>query len=472
MLEQSKKKRGPWLYVSIIGCLTIILAIFLLVFSQNNLSKFGQKIAGAKENQPKIETTKLQVPFENVQIYAENYETSTTTYIIEYPQLEDEHFNESILHFVQNETANFLALAEKNSNVKKDKPNTFNTTVEAHFFNERFYSFTFKANTKLGDEMPSEHVSTFIYDTETAEFVTFQQLLNNNIRYLETFTLFVQQQLLQNSDLKDTLVDKKTLTTIVAPMWEQYTTYAIENKELVIYYQPGEVATVEQGIVEVRTNMTYLQSILADPFDSKSEADVETLPLVADNSKRVALTFDDGPHPKVTQQILDILDEFDAKATFFMLGKNIEIYPDIAKDVHSRGHEIGNHTWTHPLMTKLSLKEAIDEYTKTEAIIIQTIGENATVFRPPFGASNDAIKAEIPLPSVNWSIDTLDWKHRNPQQTLKVVKANMHNNAIVLLHDIHQPTADSLRAVMQYLNAEGYEFLTLSEVMPYVEYNM
>lgn len=471
MLEQSKKKRGPWLYVSIVGCLTIILAIFLLVFSQNNLSKFGQKIAGAKENQPKIETTKLQVPFENVQIFGENYETLSTTYIIEYPQLEDDYFNESILHFIHNETANFLALAEQNV-VKKNKPNTFNSTVETHFFNERFYSFTFKANTKLGDGMPTEHVSTFIYDTETAEFVTFQQLLNNNIRYLETFTLFVQQQLLQNSDLKDTLVDKKTLTTIVAPTWEQYTTYAIENKELVIYYQPGEVATVEQGIVEVRTNMTYLQSILADPFDSKSEADVETLPLVADNRKRVALTFDDGPHPKVTQQILDILDEFDAKATFFMLGKNIEKYPDITKDVHARGHEIGNHTWTHPLMTKLSLEEAIDEYTKTEALIVQTIGENATVFRPPFGATNDAIKTEIALPSVNWSIDTLDWKHRNPQQTLKILKANMHNNAIVLLHDIHQPTADGLRAVMQYLDDAGYEFLTLSEVMPYVEYNM
>ena len=468
MQEPSRKKRGPWFYISVVSCLMVVIAVVTLVFSQNNLSDVGQVIAGAKENKPTIETTELQAPFETVQLFAETYTASHTSYIIEYPQVEDESFNETILHYINNEKETFLALADQNDNASKDAPNSFKATVDSYKFKERFYSFTFHTTTELGNEESVQHVSTFVYDAETAQIQTLEQLLNSNIRYLETFTQYVHEQLLADGHL----VDDVALENVVTSNWESYSTFAIENDELVVYFQPGEVTDKTQEIVSISGEMSYLQSILAEQFHSELTEGTETLALIVDNRKRVALTFDDGPHPKVTNQILAILDEFDAKATFFMLGKNINKYPEIAKDVLAGGHEIGNHSWTHPVLTKLALDEAESEFTNTENFIVDTLGQHSTVFRPPFGAINDDIRALIPIPSVNWSLDTLDWKHRNPQKTLKIIKANMHNNAVILLHDIHQPTADGLREIMQYLEAEGYEFLTVSEVMPYVDFNM
>lgn len=472
MQQQPQKKRGPWIFISAACFLMIGMAVVLLIFSQNKLSNVGSTIADAKGSQPDIHISELDSAIKKVKLYAETYEASHTTYTIEYPQVEDEKFNEKILHFVNTEKEQFLSLAENNENVTKNKLNTFTSSLSTYEFNDRFYSFLFHARTELGTGEPFEKVSTFIYDSETAQLISFQQLLDDNIRYLETLHQYVYDQLTSNNDLKKTLVDETTLLKVIAPLWDNYATFTIQNDELVIYFQPGAVADSKQGIVTVRGKMSYLQSILAEPFQTELTETTETLPIVQDNRKRVALTFDDGPHPKVTEQILAILDEFDAKATFFMIGNKIDQYPDITQDVKNRGHEIGNHTWTHPVLTKLPIEEVKDEFNKTENMIVDTIGEHSTVFRPPFGATNDEIKALFPMSSVNWSLDTLDWKHRNPQQTLQIVKANMHNNAVVLMHDIHQPTADGLRAVMQFLQDEGYEFLTVSEVLPYIDFNM
>ena len=466
MNEPTKKKRGPLLYISAI--IFLLLALLLLVFSQNNFTKLRQKIADAKEVVPVIETNEISSPFQEVKLLEESYNASRTTYIIQYPQTDDETFNETILHFVDIEKQNFLALAEKSEVTTKEVINTYTTSVNVSKYNDKFYSFTFNTKTELGSEAATNYVTTFILDSESGQCITFEQLLKGNLRYLETFKSFASEQLLTNG----MAIDKEKLQETLTTDWDHYEAFAIENDELVVYFQPGTLANKELGIVSVKSSMGYLNSILADDFKSNSKEDQKTLPLVKDNHKRVALTFDDGPHPKVTEQILNILDEYNAKATFFTLGKNVKKYPEITKDIYARGHEIGNHTYTHPLLTKLSLVEVEDEYTQTENIIFETIGEYPTIFRPPFGATNEEIKSIISVQSVNWSIDTLDWKHRNANKTLQIVKSQMHNNAVILMHDIHQPTADSLRSVLEYLQSEGYEFLTVSEVLPYIEYNM
>lgn len=215
--------------------------------------------------------------------------------------------------------------------------------------------------------------------------------------------------------------------------------------------------------------LSLINPLLASEFQIAMEnvKPINPPPTGDPNKKRIALTFDDGPHPKVTEQILNILDKYHAKATFFMLGSRVQYYPDIVKDVLARGHEIGNHSWNHPVLTKLTQEQVMKEYNTTATEIEKAINQGATVFRPPYGATNDTINAEIPIPVVLWTIDTLDWKHRNAQQLLPHVKNNLHNNAIVLMHDIHQSTADGLDAVLAYLQEQGYEFVTVSEILPY-----
>ena len=189
------------------------------------------------------------------------------------------------------------------------------------------------------------------------------------------------------------------------------------------------------------------------------------VPVAKGAKKRVALTFDDGPDAKVTPQILAILKKYNVKATFFMVGKNASNNPKTAEQVYKEGHEIGNHTWNHPKLTNLAKASVKEEVDRTSNAIYKAIGQYPTVFRPPYGAISDQVRSVITMPSILWSIDTLDWKHRNADKILTYVKASVNDGSIILMHDIHQTTADGLENVILYLQKQGYECVTVSDIL-------
>lgn len=180
--------------------------------------------------------------------------------------------------------------------------------------------------------------------------------------------------------------------------------------------------------------------------------------------KRIALTFDDGPHPVVTARILKTLSKYNAKATFFVIGKNAKSYPETVKATFEQGHEIGNHTYLHKKLTSLSTTQILQEYKKTNWIVFKTIGQNPTVFRPPYGDKNARVTSTIPMPMTMWTIDTRDWQHKDAKKIVSNTKKSLHNNAIILMHDIHLSTADGLDQLLSYLQKEDYEFVTVSEL--------
>lgn len=205
--------------------------------------------------------------------------------------------------------------------------------------------------------------------------------------------------------------------------------------------------------------------VLASSLVPAKEKPAATKPTSSTKVKKIALTFDDGPHAKVTPQILKILEKYDAKATFFVVGNEVKKNPKVLQAVADAGHEIGNHTFNHAKLTTLSARKIKLQIDSTDAAIKAVIGQNATVFRPPYGALNKTVSNQLKVPSVLWTIDTLDWKHRDPKQTLASVQKNAKNGSIVLLHDIHQTTADALEPILALLEKQGYEFVTVSEIL-------
>lgn len=177
--------------------------------------------------------------------------------------------------------------------------------------------------------------------------------------------------------------------------------------------------------------------------------------------KQIALTFDDGPNNKSTVQILNILQKYDVKATFFVLGQNVAKYPEIVKQAAEQGHEIANHSWSHKNLTKLNQEQMHAEIDQASEAIFAATGHYPTAYRPPYGAINDNVRKEIHLAPVLWNIDTMDWHHKNPAKTLATVRAHAKDRGIILMHDIHQESADALEAVIQYLQQEDYEFVTI-----------
>lgn len=184
--------------------------------------------------------------------------------------------------------------------------------------------------------------------------------------------------------------------------------------------------------------------------------------------KYVALTFDDGPHPNVTPRILQTLKEYNIRATFFMLGTQVKKKPDLAKQVADNGHEIGNHTYSHPNFRKLTYKEIVEEISKTNELITVTTGIKPTLFRPPYGIYTDEVLKYTKAngySTILWSVDSLDWKSRNVGAINDIVAQHTTNGSIVLMHDIHAATADALPQVIHTLQTKGYQFVTVSEVL-------
>lgn len=197
---------------------------------------------------------------------------------------------------------------------------------------------------------------------------------------------------------------------------------------------------------------------------SESESEKNNKPI---KLKRVALTFDDGPHPKNTEKILLLLEKYDAKATFFMLGSNVDYYPGIAKSVTEAGHELGNHTWSHRDLTTLGSDSVAQEAQDTNEIIKKATGEEPTVFRPPYGATNEQVETAVKMVPVLWTVDTMDWKSGDPNAILEIVKRNVEDGSIILLHDIHDSTVVALEPILNFLDEEGYNFVTVSDLEKY-----
>ena len=179
----------------------------------------------------------------------------------------------------------------------------------------------------------------------------------------------------------------------------------------------------------------------------------------------VALTFDDGPHPINTPNILDTLEKYNAKATFYVIGQRVQLYPDVVKAAYDAGHEIGVHTWSHPLLTKLSATEIMNEIYQTSDAIASITGDYPKTLRPPYGAYNQLVKDSVMFPIINWSVDTLDWKTKNVRSIVETVKAKTQNGSIILMHDIHKTSAEAVDTVVRDLSAQGYRFVTVSELL-------
>lgn len=189
-----------------------------------------------------------------------------------------------------------------------------------------------------------------------------------------------------------------------------------------------------------------------------------TKPQKNDSKKYVALTFDDGPHPKYTLQLLKTLEEKGVKATFFVLGKNVEHYPEIAKKIVENGHEIANHSYDHSNFLKLSKQSIRNQIQKTNSFIKEATGVLPTLFRPPYGAFNKQVTKASESTIVLWSVDSRDWQNRNVQKNLKATMSAVHDGAIILYHDIHKTSVDTIPALIDELRAKGYHFLTVSDM--------
>lgn len=253
----------------------------------------------------------------------------------------------------------------------------------------------------------------------------------------------------QNANLDDVLpYSLKTLHNFV-----------VSNDSIIFFYDRGSVLK-KGGIVSIEVDKSKLSEFinkngnrLGMSYDSKNHK-----PLVA-------LTFDDGPDGKQTEELLEVLKANGARATFFVVGKQVEKHPELLKKMVDYDCEIGNHTYSHANLNNLSEKALNKEIETTNKLIEQaTDGYRASLMRPPFNNCNNKVKDMLKQPIIQWSIDTLDWKHKNVSKTIEIVLDRVSDGSIVLMHDIHNSSVEAAKILIPKLIESGYDLVTVSEM--------
>lgn len=183
------------------------------------------------------------------------------------------------------------------------------------------------------------------------------------------------------------------------------------------------------------------------------------------DSKKIAITFDDGPHPYYTQQLLDGLKERDVKATFFVMGKHVEQYPELIERMYEEGHLIGNHTYSHIQLNKSNGEAFKEELVKTNELIEKVTGQEVQYVRPPYGSWDKKFEKELNMFPVLWNIDPLDWCSDNVAGIVEKVTSKVKENSIILMHDEYKSTVTAALQIIDALQKEGYEFVTVDEIL-------
>ena len=201
-----------------------------------------------------------------------------------------------------------------------------------------------------------------------------------------------------------------------------------------------------------------------EPKPEPKPAPAVPAPAPTTGNKVIALTFDDGPGPH-TAHLLDILDQYGAKATFFLIGSKVSSQANVVRSIQARGHQLGNHSWSHPELPKLPVDQIASEVDRTNEAIRQATGVTPAILRPPYGAVNGAVLEQRGMSSILWSVDTRDWADRNSDIVCSRAVAGARPGAIILMHDIHQTSVNAMPCILSALKQQGYSFVTVQGLL-------
>lgn len=319
---------------------------------------------------------------------------------------------------------------------------------------DRFTTVTFHQVIKDKDDKVIQKKDTSInYDAKSKKILGVKDVLRRD--YLT---------LLQKK-AKENKIDEKLITTA------GLSNFTISKTGLTFYVDQDNTKSITLTYKDQSSYLALQDKNIPSLYQEEALSAKEQ-PKVDPKKPMVAITFDDGPHGAYTQEIMSEFEKYNGRATFFMLGQNVEANADIVKDVYQRGFEIGNHSWDHAteiaVTGEFNKEQISDEIYNTQDAIYKITGHDAAYFRPPFGEVNDRLLEANQMGYAFWDVDSKDWESKNVESIrTSVVKSTLAGNKVVLLHDIHEFSKDGLKLILADLNDKGYQFVTYSRLMQY-----
>ncbi|MER2058517.1 MAG: polysaccharide deacetylase family protein [Niallia sp.] len=395
-------------------------------------------------------------------------------YWTSYPILSDKTITSSLQQYIANKIIEYDQHIQK-ANVPKTQETSLHISYSITHYSKQTISILFETYEYITGTNGISKTESLTFDLQTHKQLSLKDLFQENSHYLFSLSKISYCELMKDNDLAD---DEGLLKLGTAPKEENFQNFAVLNDSILFYFSENQVAAIELGVQELAIKKEILQEkllpIYQDNEKNKNQLTATTpnkmateLPDVAkiDPSKKViALTFDDGPSNKPTKKILTALKKNNGHATFFVLGERVQYYPEVIQQAINEGHEIGNHSWDHPLLTKMTKKKALKEFQDTDALLKEITGLETTLIRPPYGAIQKDIKKELDKEIVLWTIDPEDWKQPTKKKIVEKVMKEAEDESIILLHDIYDISADAAVEIMEKLKKEGYQLVTISQL--------
>ena len=322
-------------------------------------------------------------------------------------------------------------------------------------------SYTYKelnsdiVNVSLQTEIVTDKVinkiKTFTYNKSNNKFLTMEDLVED----LNGLDYEIKKELL----IKYQDADMDYLSNV------SYDYFTIDDENLTLYFNPAEIKNKHKELIYLDIPLDSLKLLIdIDKNEGKDTYLSIKKRNVSLDDKVIALTFDDGPS-KYTNDILNVLKKYNACGTFFLIGNKVDFYKDTLRRMLEEGSEIGNHSYDHKLLTRLSKEEFQDEINNTQEAIKKITGFTPTLFRPTYGGYTNTLKSYTDLKFVLWDVDSLDWKVKSKTKILKNVLPNVKSGSIILMHDNHRYALDALEDIITNLKSDGYKFVTVSELL-------
>ena len=390
---------------------------------------------------------------------------------IEYPITKNEKINRLIsesIDKIDRDFQNTVLLA-----TVFDKPMTETISYQVTYNTSEALSIVVNIKQDMNGAHPASMTQFWTFDKKSGEVVGLADFTEQSDEAAEAIisaakdniSQIIKQRQQPEIDLNE-IINKEALSNFI-----------ITNNGNSLAWPLGQASLLPSSYGELTITMPissvskYLQNPTArkfanipKPAEKPKPAPAAPTPTVA--NKTIALTFDDGPGP-YTEKLLDILDKYDAKATFFLIGSKVSGQASVVRSIQARGHQLGNHSWSHPELPKLSVDQIAGEIDRTNEAIRQATGVKPSILRPPYGAVNGVVLEQLRLrnmSSILWSVDTRDWADRNSQIVCSRAVAGARPGAVILMHDIHQTSVNAVPCILSSLKQQGYSFVTIQRL--------
>lgn len=390
---------------------------------------------------------------------------------IEYPITENEKINRLIsesIDKIDRDFQNTVLLA-----TVFDKPMTETIGYQVTHNTSEALSIVVNIKQDMNGAHPASMTQFWTFDKKSGEVVGLADFTEQSDEAAEAIISAAKNSISQT--IKQRQQPEIDLNEIINK--EALSNFIITNNGNALAWPLGQASLLPSSYGELTITVPisfvskYLQNPTARKFanipklaEKPKPAPIAPTPTVA--NKTIALTFDDGPGP-YTEKLLDILDKYDAKATFFLIGSKVSGQASVVRSIQAHGHQLGNHSWSHPELPKLSVDQIAGEIDRTNEAIRQATGVKPSILRPPYGAVNGVVLEQLRLrnmSSILWSVDTRDWADRNSQIVCSRAVAGARPGAVILMHDIHQTSVNAVPCILSSLKQQGYSFVTIQRL--------